>query len=330
MPEPTSLGGDIDQVNETLLDPTVDEEIKRDELLRWIGRCQPCLFGRLGAHEAKGEAASKGLGINVCWISEEDLCAGADHVSAKIQRERRRWKDRAERGMESGFLVMFNVAQLAYARPSPELVGACLTLSNLYLVEHAPISADVIYTEAVPLRRADGQLTLFKAVCNIFYGGAHCTVNHDRRVPGGLLFSMNSPGHYANSLALRKILPGFEDAIDFVRETAFRSVGNGGNGDLSATSTSWHNTADSDYGMCPVRKRPAYVLDNFNLERYSATYHTDVLVPTAVTVDGRLTGGRATDSGVWPYLILDLHHVNRVPGRPRQLRTVPRPSDRRL
>ncbi|WNI16821.1 hypothetical protein [Actinacidiphila sp. ITFR-21] len=301
----TSLGEDIDQANTVLLDPAVDEDTKRAELMRWVARRQPCLFGRLGAHESKGEAASKGLGINVCWIGEADIALGADHVSAKIQRERRAWKDRAEAGAASGFLIMFNSARLAYARPSRELVALCVALSDLYLVEHAPIRADVIYTEAVPLRRADGQLTLFKAGCNIFYGGAHRTVNHDRRVPGGLLFSMNSPGHYANSLALRGLAAGLDEAIDFVRETAYRSVGNGGIGHHGAKSTSWHNTVPHQPAREPERRRPAYVPPNFDPERYSATYHTDVLVPTDVTVDGRLSDGPGPDTETWPYLILD-------------------------
>jgi hypothetical protein len=301
----TSLGKDIDEANEVLLDPAVDEEAKRAELMRWISRSQPCLFGRLGAHGAKGPAASKGLGINVCWISEADIEKGSDHVSAKIQRERRQWKDRAETGNASGFLIMFSSADLAYARPSAELVEVCLAVSDLYLVEHAPIQADVIYTEAVPLRRADGQLTVFKAGCNIFYGGAHRTVNHDRRLPGGLMFSVNSPGHYANSLALRGITASLEEAIGFVRETAFRSVGNGGIGHPGASSTSWHNTVGGQHAALPAHHRPAYVPPNFDPARYSATYHTDVLVPTDVTSDARLTDGPGHGNENWPYLMLD-------------------------
>jgi hypothetical protein len=304
LPPETSLGADIDAANRILLDPAVDEQAKRTELLAWIGRRQPCLFGRLAAHEAKGTAASKGLGINVCWISESDIADGADAVSAKIQHERRAWKDRAEVGAASGFLIMFNSAKLAFARPSRELLDLCLVVSNLYLVEHAPIRPDVIYTEAIPLRDADGQLGLFKAGCNIFYGGAHRTLNHDRRVPGGLLFSMNSPGHYANSLALRGLTPDFEEAVDFVRETAFRSIGNGGISHPAAASTSWHNRR-IDGTELDERRRPAYVPPDFDPQRYSASYHTDVLVPTEVTIDDRLIDRPAEDGEVWSFLILD-------------------------
>jgi hypothetical protein len=305
LPAGTSLGDDIDQANKVLLDPDRTEEEKRAELMAWISRRQPCLFGRLSAHEAKGEAASRGLGINVCWLSEQDIALGADHVSAKIQRERRAWKDRALNGRASGFLIMYNSAKLAYARPGEELLDMCLLVSDLYLIEHAPVGVDIMYTEAAPLRRADGQVTLFKAGCNIFYGGAHRTVNHDRRVPGGLLFSMNSVGHYANSLVLRGLAEDLPAAVDFVRETAFRSIGNGGIGHPGATSTSWHNTDEARDVTLPGRKRPSYVPVNFDPERYSATYHTDVLVPTVATCDGTLTDGVGPDSEVWPYLLLD-------------------------
>jgi hypothetical protein len=90
-----------------------------------------------------------------------------------------------------------------------------------------------------------------------------------------------------------------------VRETAFRSIGNGGIGHPETVSTSWHNTAADRPTGVPERKRPAYVPSNFDPERYSATYHTDVLVPTEVTLDGRLVDGRGPDTEVWPYLLLD-------------------------
>src|SRR5580658_5440149 len=168
----TDLGEDIIKANNVLLSAE-PEEVKRAALFRWLGVSQPCLFGRLASHAAQGEAASKGLTAHVSWIHDWEIGLGSDYVSAKIQRDRRAWKDAAELGLASGFLIMFNSAELAFAAPGPELVEVCQILSDLYLVEHAPILPDVIYTEAVPLRRPDGQLTLFKGGCNIFYPAAH-------------------------------------------------------------------------------------------------------------------------------------------------------------
>ena len=307
LPDDFDFGDDIGKVHDILLDPDVSEGDKRVALFNWTGKRQPCLFGRLASHAGKGEAASKGLGIDLVWIHEWELALDRDYLAAKIQSARRKWKDRAERGESSGFLIMFNSRKLAYARPGKELLDVCIELSNLYLVENAPIEADVIYTEAVPLRRKDGQLTAFKAGCNIFYAGAHQTVNHDRRLPGGLMFSMNSPGHFANSLVLRGIRDDFADAVEFVRETAFRSIGNGGIGCPHMPSASWHNEADPADRAVPDRKRPKYIPENFDPSRYSAVYHTDVLVPTAVTTDGRQVNESyaEVDAEVWEYLILD-------------------------
>lgn len=308
LPHDTDFGADINAAHQILFSGAPEAE-KRKALLKWTGRWQPCLFGRLASHAEKGIAASKGLYAHLCWIDEDDISRGAEHVSSKIQRGRREWKDLAERGEASGFLIMFNSRRLAYAAPSKELVQLCIEVSNLYLIEHVPIQADVIYTEAVPLRNAEGKLELFKAGCNIFYAGAHRTRNHDRRLPGGLMFSMNSPGHYAQSLALRG-LSTFDDALEFVRDTAFRSIGNGGLGAPEVESQSWHNKRiDTDItGVCPVRKLPSYVPENFDPTRYSALYHTDVLVPTDATCDGRLVRGSYEDNDeleIWSHLILD-------------------------
>lgn len=308
LPSGTDFGEDIEQANKVLLSDAAYED-KRAALFHWIGRRQPCLFGRLAAHQDKGPAASKGLGATLCWIDEEDIDAGAEHVSAKIQSARRAWKDVAEQGLSSAFLIMFNSARLAYAAPGEELLRACLALSELYLVEHIPIAPDAIYTEAIPLRRPDGALTMFRAGCNIFYSGAHGTRNHDRRVPGGLMFSMNSVGHYANTLVMKGMAGSLEEAVDFVRATAWRSVGNGGIGHPTLPSASWHNrrSCPLDEGIASKipRHLPSYIPKDFDPLRYSATYHTDVLVPTEVTVDGRRLEDSYGDAEVWSNLMLD-------------------------
>lgn len=302
LPKDHSFGKDIDRAHQTLLDTSASEDAKREALRKWTARSQPCLFGRLAA---KGADGPKGLGAYVAWLDDDDIKKGRAHVAAKIQLERRAWKDQAENGRASGFLIMFNSERLAFAKPSPELVDICVELSNLYLVEHAPIQRDVIYTEAVPFRCEDGQLTLFKAGCNIFYAGAHQTVNHDRRLPGGLMFSMNSPGHYAQSMNIRNFTETLEEATEFVRETAFRSVGNGGTGSPHVPSSSWHNTRDE--AERDDRSRPEYIPENFDPTRYSAVYHTDVLVPTDVTQnpDRVQDTYESVNAEVWPYLILD-------------------------
>lgn len=306
--QPADLGEDINAIHPLLLASSTPEDEKRCALWRWIGRSQPCMFGRLAANGAKH------LRADLCWIHPWELAEPRAYVAEKIQRARRAWKDRAERGESSGFLIMFNHPRLAYAAPSPEFVALSAVLSNLYLVEHAPIEADVIYTEAVPLRAPDGQLTIFKAGCNIFNSGAHATRNHDRRVPGGVMFSMNSPGHYANSLAAGGHVDSFDEALALIKKTAMTSIGNGGIGCPATGTTSWHNHDETETSSVPwASRRPSHVPTAADESRYAALYHTDVLVATDVMSDGRHVQSPFGGEEVWAHLILDYISAERFP-----------------
>ncbi|MFC3163524.1 hypothetical protein [Ciceribacter thiooxidans] len=295
----TSFGADIDAANAELLDPLKSREDRCAAFLNWASRHQPCLFGRLGAR------GMQGIGIDVCWIDEAEIARGDDHVRDKIQRARRTWKENAAEGMAHGFLIMFNGPRLAFLKPGPSLLAICERIANLYLVEHAPVERDVIYTESLPLR-SEG-LTLFKAGINIFYPSAHRTRNHDRRVPGGLMISVNSPGHWANSLVKGGLSGSLTEAIDRVMETAIRSIGNGGIGHEAMPSCSWHNREDDPRALEERRrlpKLPRYVPDDYSQRAYGALYHTDVLVPTEVTLDGTIDP-EIPACEHWRHLILD-------------------------
>jgi hypothetical protein len=290
-----SFGPDIDDAHRVMLDDQLPPTEKAATLRNWLARHQPCLFGRIAA---KG---LMGFGFDLCWLSEGDIRSGDMHLSSKIQRARREWKDRAAQGLSHGFLVMFNDSRLARAKPGPRLVEVCRRVGDLYLVEAAPVEADVIYTEAMPLRTPEGWF-LFKAGCNIFYTGAHRTLNHDRRMPGGILISVNSPGHLANSLMLRGLTVSFANTVRDMKSLAVRSVGNGGIGNANTSSTSWH-TRQPNESECPHIGN-AGGLNPDAITRYSAFYHTDVLVPSTVSADAKLDPDTVL-AEVWPTLIID-------------------------
>ena len=302
------LGPDVMEATKTLLDDAAGEIEKEACFRKWASRFQPCLFGRLGAKNVGG------IAFDLCLITRNDLSSGSDHVRRKIQRARTAWKDRTTDGLSSGFLILFNATELCRAQPGIALMEACRVLSDLYLVEHAPVNPDVIYTETLPLRGHDHQLRAFKGGINVFYASAHGTRNHDRRVPGGLLISVNSPGHLANSLVKRGYCANLEEAVSQVRDLAWRSVGNGGMS-LPAKrehSCSWHSLdLERAPGECPMKHRPKYVPENFGTRWYSALYHTDVLVPTDVTVDPTHDYDHRTVE-VWPHLVLDYLSTERV------------------
>jgi hypothetical protein len=296
--EAMSLGADIDSANVELLDPAIDPETKMLRFRQWARRHQPCLFGRLGA---KGIA---GVQYDICWIDRATLCRGSAWVSRLIQEAREEWKTRAASGLSHGFLIMFNAPELAFALPGAQLLETCRALCDLFLVEHAPVALDTIYTESVPFQQANGEIVCLRGGINVFYGSAHRTRNHDRRVPGGILVSVNSPGLLAHSLVKRGLAPDLEAALERVRDLAWASIGNGGMSleQRGASSCTWHNRdADRPPGQCPMKHRPSHVPEDFSSDFYSARYHTDVLLPSSVMLDLRQDLPREAGE-VWPRL----------------------------
>jgi hypothetical protein len=282
--EATSLGADIDTANAVLLDPAIDPEEKKLRFRQWARRHQPCLFGRLGAQGVAG------VHYDICWIDRATLGRGSVWVSKLIQQARADWKRRAAQGLSHGFLIMFNAPELAFARHGPQLLEACRLLCDLFLVEHAPVALDTIYTESVPFQQANGELVCLRGGINVFYGSAHRTRNHDRRVPGGVLISVNSPGLLAHSLVKRGLASDLEAALERVRNLAWASIGNGGlsREQRGGQSCTWHNRDSSrPPGQCPMQHRPSHVPEDFSSDYYSALYHTDVLLPSSVMSDLR-------------------------------------------
>lgn len=285
----TGFGADIDAAHEVLLAPDASAEERETALLGWLRRSQPCLFGRLAARSWQGPGASKGLGVDICWFRPEDLARGHAHLAARIWTARAAWKRRAVTGQSSAFLIVFNDERLARALPGPEFADVCRRLADTYLSEWAPLAFDTVYAEAVPLEQPDGSLALFKASTQLFYTGAHQRRNHDRRIPGGVVISVNAPGHYAHSLVTRGLVPDLGAAMDFVRDNAHRTIGNGGIGHPDRLASSWHNPTAPG---CPA-------------DTFSATYQIDVLVQSDVVGDDTHRLGAHREEETWPSLRLD-------------------------
>ncbi|MEU8895708.1 hypothetical protein [Nocardia sp. NPDC048505] len=286
-PAGTSFGPDIDGAHRVLLSDA-PEEHKRAAFLEWAARHQPCVFGRLAT---KAGPAARGVRMNICWIGDDVLDAGAEAVAERIAADRGTWKEQAATGSTSAFLIVFNSRRLAWALPGPELTAVCLDLASLYLVEHAPIRPDLIYTEAIPLRDRDGGLRLFKGSVQLFHTGAHLRRHHDRRIPGGAMISVNGPGHYANSLVAQGLCPSLAESAPMVRRLAARSIGAGGLGDDRARSTTWH------------REGPPGERDSARW--FAAAYHLDVLIQSGVVDNPALRTGPCPPEDMWSWLHLD-------------------------
>ncbi|RAT14983.1 hypothetical protein AU490_16080 [Lonsdalea populi] len=269
-----SFGKDIDKTNEILFSEP-DKEKKKEILFDWVKRFQPCMLGRLGAGKKQH------INISVYVIDDNDVKKGDEYLHNYLQDCRHDWKRRSAKGESDAVLYFFNIKELATAAPSDLLVEAFEKLSNFIFHEYAPIHTDVIYTEAAPLEM-DGKMFLYKAGINFFHTAAHLTANHDRRVPGGAIISINSVGHYANNLIRMGLFPDLETAVSHIQKLAWQSIGKGG---FSAggkdSSTSWHNIDPEN--TCPFHERPGNVPDNFSIKNYTAKYHTDILIPDRLT-----------------------------------------------
>jgi len=79
-----SLGEDIDKVSQAISLSHTNEVECCKQLLSWLGRWQPCLFGRMGA--------KKGANViyDICWINRADIEKGDAYVREKIQVARRK------------------------------------------------------------------------------------------------------------------------------------------------------------------------------------------------------------------------------------------------
>ncbi|MEF9885519.1 hypothetical protein [Streptomyces sp. P9-A4] len=267
-----SFGADIDAAHEVLLS-TASRERKEAELLRWFGRSQPCVFAKVTARAAAHPA------LDVCWIDEADLERGAHHVRERLQRARTAWKRRAAAGLTSSLQVMFNSEVLAYAEPGPELVEVLLMLTGLYLPEWAPVEADTICLDGIPLRRPGGRLELYAASMTTFFTGAHLTRAHDHRVPGGVLLNVNAVGHHTQAAYDAGQFDCPAAAVERSHQTALRSVGNGGIGHPDGRSSTWHLRKGQPGGQGQSGpRRPGYVPPDADPERYGSQYHIDVTV----------------------------------------------------
>jgi hypothetical protein len=280
---PDGYGQDIDQAHLVLLSDAAVEE-KKATLMRWFGRHQPCVFAKLAAR------ANAHPALDVCWIDDSDLDQGTDHVRQRLQEARATWKRRAAEGRTSSLQVMFNSTRLAYAPPSPELVRVMLVLTGLYLREWAPLEADTICLDGIPLRRPDGALQLYAASMTTFFTGAHLTRTHDHRVPGGVLLNINAVGHHTWASHDVGRFPTPTAAVRRSHDTARRSVGNGGIGHPDRLSTTWHVRPGESNEPINSPRRPGYVPPDSDPERYGSLYHIDVTVSSLYADPAPLTG----------------------------------------
>ena len=83
------FSADIQTVNHVLFDTYAEESQRKEMVVNWLQRYQPCLFGRVAA--ATGS-------LHICILTETDFLTRSDReVGNIIKREQLEWKRRSVR-----------------------------------------------------------------------------------------------------------------------------------------------------------------------------------------------------------------------------------------
>ncbi|WP_418508345.1 hypothetical protein [Escherichia coli] len=157
----SSSGKDIDNIHSFIFNETSKDKIE-DLLRKWVSGNQPCVFGKLASKKIKG------LDFHLSIVNSPQLYNDDGHLFDFLRNERVRFNTQ-ERGEVSAHLIYFILfhPQLAFARPSEELVDIQKYIVALHMPECYPIKEDVIYTESVQFRIKMG-LRIYKAGVNVF------------------------------------------------------------------------------------------------------------------------------------------------------------------
>jgi hypothetical protein len=242
----------------------------------WLARHQPCIFGGTQAREGR---------IVYCFLTENDLLAGEDHVIGTIAARRFRWRSRALRGETSAFVILALSPLLARAEPNDDLFALAQKLVESYLMKEVP--ADLIRHDDLVLRTPAGNRG-WRVGVNFFGAQGDGRWWQDHRIPGGIALSMNSVGHWAYAQRLKRgeLTEDQRYGLDAALTLAMKLINGTKPGmDKSAPGpngrNTWlHSVADRPEPpgiSCPVPLPKA--LAEYNRCQYAGLYHTDQTLP---------------------------------------------------
>jgi hypothetical protein len=211
---------DIQIANEVLFDTFAEAGQRKEVIVNWFQRFQPCLFGRIAA-------ATRSL--HVCVLTEEDFLSRNDkEIGDIIKRELLEWKRRSAKptkGFSSpahGFALVAASSRLAYAAPDEHLSEFAHKLLDIWGCEATNEASGTVHWENLylqhPQNRSYQQFTF-----SVDYFGAQGDGRwwHDHRCPGGILFTANSVGHMQK---YREWYQSLKDQQDWVLQTAMLTI----------------------------------------------------------------------------------------------------------
>ncbi|MBR1220076.1 hypothetical protein JQ557_18875 [Bradyrhizobium sp. U87765 SZCCT0131] len=248
----------------------------------WLGKFQPCLFGRIAAKTSL---------LSYCILTEQDLQSDDETIRGKIQAARQRWTREGYEGKKSGFVVLAVSRRLAEAEPDKAMQDFALRLCELYLLDE--FTTDTILLDQIFLEKPGKERAtwMWRTGVNVFAAAADKRWWQDHRIPGGLGFSVNSVGHMVKSGRLAEatkaldaafddnsepFAQGTVDTLEKALEFAMRTIANASPA-VSGKATELLPRSDG-LPACPVAL-PAFLADK-NHCAYTGFYHTDITVPS--------------------------------------------------
>ena len=211
---------DIVQANALLHNTAATDDEMAECMGLWCTRRQPCQFGRV--------AASRG-GIHFCFLREHAVSTWRDdQIAAKIDEERRLWKQRAAFGREQGphsFVLVVASPRVAFAAPDRHLRAfsdRILELSGWGLGETGGRRKNMVTGDFLYLRhQVDGSFFGFRFNMDFFACAGDGRWWHDHRFPGGIAFTANSTGHM---IASREWYGGKDDGRTWALKQAMLTI----------------------------------------------------------------------------------------------------------
>ena len=273
---------DMSVANESLF-AAQDDSSRSQILSAWLSANQPCLFGKA--------AAKLGL-ISYCFLTEEDVQKGDEHLQAKIQKERLAWTNAGHKGEKSAFIILLISKRLAYAEPGPIIKQIAGLLCAHYLLLEEPSYDEILNDDIwLTMPSRDDAVWVWHCGVNFFTAQADGRWWQDHRIPGGMGFSTNSVGHLVKSTQLKMASEEMEKRLDAAGEEWKTSNIKSLSEALTLAMLTIDNASAANSGKatslkakseeeerCPF-SLPAKLKDKDPCS-YTGFYHTDITVPS--------------------------------------------------
>jgi hypothetical protein len=185
---------DISVTNGVLFDTYATPAQCEIQLLNWLQRNQPCVFGRI--------AAVKGF-LHFCIIRDADILTRTDQEIANlIKGSLREWKRRSLKPADEfstaahGFVLIVASQHVALAAPDKHLFTFSCKLRELWGCSSTNTDWGIVHWETLYMQDPRSERYVkFTFSVDFFAARGDGRWWQDHRSPGGVLFTANSVGH---------------------------------------------------------------------------------------------------------------------------------------